>query len=48
MLGFKAFDAAQGTLAGVELMHRIKKKQRVLEAGEEGLSAAEQFYPLAA
>jgi hypothetical protein len=21
MLGFKAFDAAQGTLAGVELMH---------------------------
>ena len=28
MLGFKAFDAAQGTLAGVELMHMIKKKVR--------------------
>jgi putative transposase len=48
MLGFKAFDAAQETLAGVELMHMIKKKQMVLEAGEEGLSAAEQFYALAA
>jgi len=48
MLGFKAFDAAQGTLAGVELMHMIKKKQMILEAGEEGLSAAEQFYSLAA
>jgi putative transposase len=48
MLGFKAFDAAQGTLAGVELMHMIKKKQMLLEAGEEGLSAAEQFYSLAA
>ena len=48
MLGFKAFDAAQGTLAGVELMHMIKKKQMRLEAGEEGLSAAEQFYSLAA
>jgi putative transposase len=48
MLGCKSFDAAQGTLAGVELMHMIKKKQMVLEAGEEGLSAAEQFYALAA
>jgi|Tabmets5t2r1_1033131.scaffolds.fasta_scaffold71444_1 putative transposase len=48
MLGFKAFDAAQGTLAGVELMHMLKKKQMVLGAGEEGLSAAEQFYSLAA
>jgi transposase-like protein len=48
MLGFKAFDAAQGTLAGVELMHMIKKKQMVLEAGDEGLSAVKQFYSLAA
>jgi putative transposase len=48
MLGFKAFEAAQGTLAGVELMHMLKKKQMVLGAGEEGLSAAEQFYSLAA
>jgi putative transposase len=48
MLGFKAFEAAQGTLAGVELMPMLKKKQMVLEAGEEGLNAAEQFYSLAA
>ena len=27
MLGFKAFEAAEGTLAGIELMHMIKKKQ---------------------
>jgi transposase-like protein len=48
MLGFKAFDAAQGTLAGVELMHMIKKKQMILEEGAEGLSAADLFYFLAA
>src|ERR687891_2406152 len=43
MLGFKAFDAAQGTLAGVELMHMLKKKQMVLEVAKAGLSATEQF-----
>jgi putative transposase len=48
MLGFKAFDAAQCTVAGVELMHMIKKRQLVVEAGDEGLTAAEQFYALAA
>src|SRR5712692_7797433 len=48
MLGFKSFDAAQGTLAGIELMHMIKKKQLVVEAAAEGLTAAEQFYALAA
>jgi transposase-like protein len=48
MLGFKSFDAAQGTLAGIELMHMIKKKQLLVEAGDEGLTAAEQFYALAA
>ena len=48
MLGFKSFDAAQGTLAGIELMHMIKKKQIVVEAGGEGLTAAAQFYSLAA
>ena len=36
MLGFKSFDAAQDTLAGIELMHMIKKRQMVVEAGEEG------------
>jgi putative transposase len=48
MLGFKSFDAAQGTLVGIELMHTIKKRQMTMEAGEEGLTAAEQFYSLAA
>jgi putative transposase len=48
MLGFKAFDAAQGTLAGIELMHMIKKKQLVVEEGNEGRTATEQFYALAA
>src|SRR5262247_322240 len=48
MLGFKSFAAAQDTLVGIELMHMIKKKQMVLEAGDEGLTAAELFYSLAA
>jgi putative transposase len=48
MLGFKAFEAAQRTLAGIELMHMLKKKQMAVEAGHEGLTAAEQFYALAA
>ena len=48
MLGFKSFEAAQDTLVGIELMHMIKKQQRVLEAGDEGLTAAELFYSLAA
>ena len=48
MLGFKAFGAAQDTLVGIELMHMIRKKQMVVEAGEEGRTAAELFYSLAA
>ncbi len=48
MLGFKAFDAAQNTLTGIELMRIMKKKQMGLAEGEEGLTAAEQFYALAA
>jgi len=31
MLGFKAFEAAQCPLAGVALMHMIKKRQLVVE-----------------
>jgi hypothetical protein len=46
--GFKSFDAAQDTLVGIELMHMIKKRQMVIEAGEEGLTTAELFYSLAA
>ena len=48
MLGFKAFDATQDTLVGIELMHMLKKQQLMVEAGNEGLTAAEQFYSLAA
>jgi len=47
MLGFKAFDAAQSTLTGIELIHMLRKGQ--LEGCREaGRSAAEQFYALAA
>jgi putative transposase len=47
MLGFKSFGAAQCTLAGVELMHMLRKGQ--LEGGvEQGQTPAEQFYSLAA
>src|SRR6266404_2778064 len=48
MLGFKAFEAAQDTLIGIELMHMIKKKQMMIEAGDEGRTTAELFYSLAA
>ena len=48
MLGFKSFEAAQATLAGIELMHMLKKRQMLVEEGPEGLTAAEQFYALAA
>src|SRR5262245_35621304 len=48
MLGFKSFDAAQCTLAGVELMHMIKQRQMVVAVGDEGLTAAELFYFFAA
>jgi len=48
MLGVKSFEAAQGTLVGIELMHMIKKRQMLREAEDEGLTAAELFYSLAA
>jgi putative transposase len=48
LVGFKAFDTAQATLVGIELMHMIKKRQLVVEEGNEDLTAAEQFYALAA
>ena len=48
MLGFKSFETAQATLVGIELMHMIKKRQMLVEAGDESLTAAELFYSLAA
>jgi transposase-like protein len=47
MLGFKTFDSAHCTLRGIELMHMIKKAQMVAAGGQK-LSAAGQFYSLAA
>ena len=42
------YTTAQSTLVGIELMHMIKKRQMVVEEGNEGLTAAELFYSLAA
>ena len=45
MLGFKSFRAARAILAGIELMHMIRKGQFMLEG--EDRSFADQFYALA-
>jgi len=47
MLGFKSFWAARRTLAGIELVHMIRKEQ-LMKEGRQGQTAAEQFYSLAA
>ncbi len=47
MLGFKNFHSAQKTLAGIELMHMIKKGQMRATRGVR-MSPVEQFYALAA
>ena len=44
MLGFKSFYSARKTIAGIELMHMIRKQQ-MDNPGK--LSSAEQFYSLA-
>ena len=46
MLGFKSFKAAKNILAGIELMHMIRKGQMMM-AGCDRMSFAEQFYALA-
>ncbi len=46
MLGFKSFRAAADVLAGIELIHMIRKDQMAMP-GCEGLSFADQFYALA-
>ena len=47
VLGFKAFWTAQRTLAGIEVMHMIKKGHLV-QHGEQARTPADQFYSLAA
>ena len=46
MLGFKSFWSAAKTIAGIELMHMIRKGQMIVRGGD--VTAAEQFYSLAA
>jgi putative transposase len=46
MLGFKSFRAAQAVLAGIELMHMIRKGQFMMKDCA-GMSFADQFYALA-
>ena len=45
MLGFKSFQSAKNILAGIELMHMIRKGQIMME-GADKMSYAEQFYAL--
>ena len=45
-LGFKSFHTAQRTLAGIELMHMLRKGQMSDGAGK-GLTTTEPFYSLA-
>jgi putative transposase len=46
MLGFKSLRSAQAGLAGIELMHIIRKGQFMME-NSDGMSFADQFYRLA-
>jgi putative transposase len=46
MLGFKSFHAAGSVLAGIELMHMIRKGQFAID-GAEAMSFADQFSALA-
>jgi putative transposase len=47
MLNFKSFRAAGCVLAGVELMHMIRKGQFTIN-GADAMSFADQFYALTA
>jgi putative transposase len=46
MLGFKSFRSAQAVLAGIELMHMIRKGQFTRD-GCDRMSFADHFYTLA-
>jgi hypothetical protein len=47
MLGFKSFWAACCTIAGIEVMHAIRKEQ-LRTTGDAPQTSAEQLYALAA
>ena len=46
MLNFKSFRSAKNVLAGIELMHMIRKRQFMMDGVDE-MSFANQFYALA-
>jgi putative transposase len=46
MLNFKSFRSAGAVLAGIKLMHMIRKGQFAIDATDE-MSFADQFYALA-
>lgn len=46
MLNFKSFRCARSVLAGIELMHMIRKGQFAIDA-PNAMSFADQFYALA-
>jgi len=46
MLNFKSLKSASSVLAGIELMHMIRKGQFAID-GAEGMSFADQFSALA-
>ena len=46
MLNFKSFCAAGSVLAGIELMHMIRKGQFAID-GVEAMSFADQFFAMA-
>jgi transposase-like protein len=46
MLGFQSFQSARNVLAGIELIHMIRKGQLNLKSSE-AMSFADQFYALA-
>lgn len=46
MLNFKSFQSAKNVLAGIELMHMIRKGQLMMK-GVDAMSFADQFYAMA-
>ena len=48
MLGLKSMETAQRTLAGIEVIHMLKKGQMVTQEGTPGQTPPQQFYSLAA
>lgn len=45
MMGFKSFQAAANVLAGIELIHMIRKNQFAID-GAATISVVDQFYAL--